>query len=190
MSIRVRIGCLALLASLVAACGGMSNSSSTKGDDVDGATSDRFADLEDDERETVMIANPGDSGNEYLISPAVFDTVIVRSAPAVAGEPHVIETLLKGSGYQYKIAEAPGRGEFTRYPRLSDQLMLPDGGRPDRCGLCGKRVDHCRKWIEGDDADDVRAAGVRSFYMCGQCVQMRMEPHPRIYAPAVRAFQD
>ncbi|MFV1980745.1 MAG: hypothetical protein ACC655_06290 [Rhodothermia bacterium] len=87
--------CLVLVLPFVAGCGGMSNSTSTESSG--GAPSDRFAGLVDDERETVMIATSDESAGEYRMSPAVFDTVIVRSVPAVENEPRVVEALLKGS---------------------------------------------------------------------------------------------
>ena len=86
---------LVLALPFIAGCGGMSNSTSTKG--ADSTPSDRFADLVDDERETVMITTSDDSAGEYLMSPAVFDTVIVRSVPATEKEPRLVEALLKGS---------------------------------------------------------------------------------------------
>ena len=98
-------------------------------------------------------------------------------------ERKLFEEMLKKLGYDFQVAEAPGRGQFSRYPRLSDELIVSNGGDETHCGLCGMTGVDCRKWIEGDDADDIRDDGARSFYMCGGCVQSKMDPHPRIYSP-------
>ena len=86
--------CLALLLPFVASCGGTSNSASTGG--TDDSAVDRFSDLVDDERETVMITTAEESAGEFSMSPAVFDTVIVRSVPATGSEARIVEVLLKG----------------------------------------------------------------------------------------------
>jgi len=83
----------------------------------------------------------------------------------------------------FRIAEAAGRGETKKHPRLADNLILTDGGGPDACALCGAQHVPCRQWIEGDDTDATDYPGAARFYMCGQCVQLRMTPHPRLYAP-------
>lgn len=102
----------------------------------------------------------------------------------------IFEAMLKKSGYEFETNEAPGRGQFSRYPRLSDELAILDGGDAASCGLCGMTGVDSRKWIEGDDADDIRAEGARSFYMCGECVQSKMDPHPRIYSPVDEGFSE
>lgn len=137
MSIRIGTGCLVLLVPLVGACGGMSNSTSTEG--AGGAPSDRFVDFVDDERETVMITTAGDSAEEYLISPAVFDTVIVRSVPAVGDEPRVIETLLKGSFpdgctelHQLTQSRTAGGQSATLTMRRPQSMMCTQVVRPYR----------------------------------------------------------
>ena len=77
---------------LAAGCSGSTNSAVQ-----DGEPRSLFADLEGDERETVVI-DPADVTSADLdISPAVFDTVIVRGAPTAGSEPRVVEALLKGS---------------------------------------------------------------------------------------------
>jgi hypothetical protein len=83
----------------------------------------------------------------------------------------------------HEVETAQGRGEVKRLPRLSDTLVLRDGGSPTRCALCGAQAVPCRQWIEGDDTDSVAYAGAARFFMCGKCVQERMQPHPRLYAP-------
>jgi hypothetical protein len=83
----------------------------------------------------------------------------------------------------HEVETARGRGEVKRLPRLSDILVLRNGGSPTRCALCGAAGVPCRQWIEGDDTDSVDYEGAARFYLCGKCVQDRMQPHPRLYAP-------
>lgn len=87
--------CLVLVLPFISGCGLMSNSTSPDG--AEDPSSRRFADLEDDERETVLITTSDESTGEFRMSPAVFDTVIVRSVPTTEDEPRVVEALLKGS---------------------------------------------------------------------------------------------
>ena len=91
---------------------------------------------------------------------------------------------LKRHRLGHKIAKATGRGEVKKYPRLSESLVLGDGGGPTRCALCGAQNTSCRKWVEGDDTDSTDYPAPAKFYLCGRCVQERMQPHPRLYAPA------
>jgi len=79
---------------------------------------------------------------------------------------------------------ADGRGQLKKHPRLSDELVKRNGGTPDTCALCGATGTPCRQWIEGDDTDSIDYPNPARFYMCGKCVQTRMQPHPRMYAPA------
>ena len=90
---------------------------------------------------------------------------------------------LKRHHLSHEIAPARGRGELKKHPRLSDQLIFPNGGSPHMCALCGARAP-CRLWIEGDDTDSVEYPNAARFYLCGTCVQARMQPHPRLYSPA------
>ena len=83
----------------------------------------------------------------------------------------------------HEAMAARGRGETRKHPRLSDSLVLRDGGGPSRCALCGAEGSPCRQWIEGDDTDCVEYEGAARFFLCGKCVQMRMQPHPRLYVP-------
>jgi hypothetical protein len=83
----------------------------------------------------------------------------------------------------HEVVAARGCGETRKHPRLSDLLVLKDGGGPDRCALCGAEDVPCRQWIEGDDTDSVDYEGAARFYLCGKCVQTRMQPHPRLYVP-------
>jgi hypothetical protein len=84
-----------LLAFLVSACGGSGESTTTA--PASESVADRFADLTDDERETVMIS-PLESGQaKYQVMPAVFDTVVVRAVAGPADEPRLVDVLLKGS---------------------------------------------------------------------------------------------
>src|SRR5271167_3936418 len=46
---------------------------------------------------------------------------------------------------------ARGCGELKKHPKLSDVLLLKDGGGPTNCALCGMRGVPCRQWVEGDD---------------------------------------
>jgi hypothetical protein len=83
----------------------------------------------------------------------------------------------------YEVGLAPGRGETRRLPRMSDDLLLRDGGGPARCALCGKGNTPCRQWVEGDDTDCVEYPGAARFYLCGGCVQTHVQQHPRLYSP-------
>ncbi len=91
---------------------------------------------------------------------------------------------LKRHHLSHEVQPAPGRGETKKHPRLSDELALKTGGAHDACALCGKSDIPCRQWIEGDDTDSVDYPDAARFYLCGQCVQTRMQPHPRLYSPA------
>jgi hypothetical protein len=84
----------------------------------------------------------------------------------------------------HEIRPANGMGELKKHPRLSDFLILSDGGSPIACALCGVRDVPCRLWVEGDDTDSIEYPSPARFYLCGRCVQNRMQPHPRLYAPA------
>lgn len=63
----------------------------------EGIETELFDDLELDESETVLIATASDDLDSYLVSPAVFDTVVVRVAVANEAGRHVVEALVKGS---------------------------------------------------------------------------------------------
>ncbi len=89
---------------------------------------------------------------------------------------------LKRERVSFEVKEAIGQGEKKRYPCLSDSLLVKGG--PEECALCGTRGVPCREWIEGDDTDSIQYAKAARFYMCGKCVQERMQKHPRLYAPA------
>jgi hypothetical protein len=91
---------------------------------------------------------------------------------------------LKRHYLSHEILPAKGRGETRRHSRLSDELVLKDGGGPDTCALCGQTPTPCRQWIEGDDTDSTDYPHAARFYLCGKCVQTRMQPHPRLYTPA------
>jgi len=89
---------------------------------------------------------------------------------------------LKRHQLQQETLPARGRGELKKHPRLSDVLLLKTGGGPTACALCGARHVPCRQWIEGDDTDAIDYPAPARFYLCGQCVQTRMGPHPRLYS--------
>lgn len=91
---------------------------------------------------------------------------------------------LKRHQLVFHVEPARGRGERKKHPRLSDQLLIRNGGAPTLCGLCGARGVPCRQWVEGDDTDSTDYPEAAKFYLCGTCVQQRMQPHPRLYAPA------
>lgn len=91
---------------------------------------------------------------------------------------------LKKHRLAWQAFPARGQGELKRHPRLSEQLLLKSGGSPIMCALCGARGIPCRQWIEGDDTDSIDYPNAARFYLCGNCVQSRMQPHPRLYAPA------
>lgn len=84
----------------------------------------------------------------------------------------------------HQVLPAMGAGELKRHPRLSDALILKNGGGPAACALCGARNVPCRQWIEGDDCDSIEYAHAARFYLCGKCVQTRMQAHPRLYVAA------
>jgi hypothetical protein len=79
---------------LTASCG--SSSTASMNEEPVTEVSDLFAEHVADERETVMISQPDESAN-YQISPAAFDTVIVRAMAGRQSEPRVVEALLKGA---------------------------------------------------------------------------------------------
>ena len=91
---------------------------------------------------------------------------------------------LKRERISFEVREATGQGELKKHPCLSSSLLVKSGGGPDECALCGTRGVPCREWIEGDDTDSVQYPKAARFYMCGKCVQERMQKHPRLYAPA------
>jgi hypothetical protein len=91
---------------------------------------------------------------------------------------------LKRHRLAFEAVPARGQGELKRHPRLSEQLLLKTGGSASTCALCGLRNTPCRQWVEGDDTDSTDYPSPARFFLCGQCVQVRMQPHPRLYAPA------
>ncbi len=91
---------------------------------------------------------------------------------------------LKRERVSFEVREAAGQGELKKHPCLSNSLLVNSGGGPDECALCGTRGVPCREWIEGDDTDSIQYPKAARFYMCGKCVQERMQKHPRLYAPA------
>lgn len=95
-----------------------------------------------------------------------------------------ISAWLKRHHMAFGLSVASGRGELKKHPKLSDELMLRNGGSHNTCALCGQHHVACRQWVEGDDTDSVDYPNAARFYMCGHCVQERMGPHPRLYAPA------
>jgi hypothetical protein len=91
---------------------------------------------------------------------------------------------LKRHHLQQEVVPARGRGELKKHPKLSDVLLLKDGGGTTSCALCGAQGVACRQWVEGDDTDSIDYPSPAKFYLCGSCVQIRMQPHPRLYTPA------
>ena len=100
------------------------------------------------------------------------------------GEVQPLNEWLKRHHLAHEVLTAKGRGELKKHPRLSDQLVLKGGGSPTHCALCGTAGVPCRQWVEGDDTDSIDYPSPARFYLCGRCVQTRMQPHPRLYAPA------
>jgi hypothetical protein len=92
--------------------------------------------------------------------------------------------ILKRLHLAHEVLPAKGRGQLKKHPRLSEELVLKDGGSPGICSLCGSNQFACRQWIEGDDTDSIDYPNPARFYLCGNCVQTRMQPHPRLYVPA------
>ena len=99
-------------------------------------------------------------------------------------EIQAINEWLKRLHLSHEVNAAKGRGELKKHPRLAQELMLKNGGSPTTCALCGATGTPCRQWIEGDDTDSIDYPDPAKFYMCGKCVQTRMQPHARLYAPA------
>ena len=91
---------------------------------------------------------------------------------------------LKRHHLSHEVFAAKGGGELKKHPKLSDQLVLRNGGGPTTCALCGATKVACRQWVEGDDTDSTNYPNPAKFFLCGKCVQERMQPHPRLYAPA------
>ncbi len=90
---------------------------------------------------------------------------------------------LKKHHLSHEVHPAKGRGECKKHPKLSEQCVLKNGGSPTTCALCGARGVACRQWVEGDDTDSTDYPRAAKFYLCGECVQGRMQPHPRLYSP-------
>ena len=90
---------------------------------------------------------------------------------------------LKRHHLSHEVHHAKGRGELKKHPKLSEELVLKTGGSPTHCALCGTRNIACRQWIEGDDTDSTDYPNAARFFLCGPCVQARMQPHPRLYSP-------
>jgi hypothetical protein len=99
-------------------------------------------------------------------------------------EVQPINDWLKRHHLSHEVLPAKGRGELKKHAKLSEQLVLKNGGSPTMCALCGASGVACRQWIEGDDTDSVEYPNAAKFYLCGNCVQSRMQPHPRLYSPA------
>ncbi len=100
------------------------------------------------------------------------------------GEIASVADWLKRHRLAHEVVPAKGRGELKKHPRLSAQLILKNGGSHDACSLCGASHTPCRQWIEGDDTDSTDYPNPARFFLCGNCVQTRMQPHPRLYVPA------
>ena len=98
-------------------------------------------------------------------------------------ESQSITDWLKKHHLSHEVGAAKGRGEVSKHPKLSDSLILKDGGSPTRCGLCAQDA-ACRQWVEGDDTDSTDYPEAARFYLCGKCVQTRMQAHPRLYSRA------
>jgi len=71
---------------------------------------------------------------------------------------------LKRHHLSHEIQPAKGRGEIKKHARLSDELLLKNGGAPDACALCGARGTPCRQWLEGDDTDFRRLPKPRAIF--------------------------
>ncbi|MEI7765845.1 MAG: hypothetical protein WCJ97_00250 [Phycisphaerae bacterium] len=101
-----------------------------------------------------------------------------------ANELEYLVAWLKKRHITGHVTTASGRGQLTRLPRLSANLMLRKGGSPNHCSLCGTKQVPCYMWVEGDDTDSIYYPGARHFYLCGVCVQKFLLPHPRLYTLA------
>ena len=99
------------------------------------------------------------------------------------GEVQSLNEWLKRHHLPHEVTVAQGRGEVRKHPRLSDSLIFKHGGSPKLCALCGLTAP-CRLWVEGDDTDSTDYPHAARFFLCGTCVQTRMQPHPRLYSPA------
>jgi hypothetical protein len=138
-------------------------------------------------RKTITIT----SWPDPLMQERVEDMGFFFDAPAHAWirfcETHELAPLvewLKRHHLSHAVSPARGRGELKKHPRLSEMLVLRGGGSPTSCALCGTTNAPCRLWIEGDDTDSIDYPNPARFYLCGTCVQTRMQPHPRLYSPA------
>ena len=96
-------------------------------------------------------------------------------------EAGALETLLsqRSIPFDKKPAAAPGR--LARWPRLSAELAIPDGGGDHLCGLCGRWADECRLYVECDDSDNPDYPDAVRFHVCPDCIRERIDPHPRLY---------
>lgn len=89
-----------LAALILSSCGGTGNSTAPAGGTDSSEVArmkEHFADLVDDERETVLIAPADRDPDAYEITPASFDTVIVRAEPHPTDGRKAVDVLLKGS---------------------------------------------------------------------------------------------
>jgi hypothetical protein len=138
-------------------------------------------------RKTVKLTSwPDPLIQERLEDMGFFFDQTLRSWIRFCDEDEVqpINEWLKRHHLAHEVHPARGRGELKKPPKLSEQLVLRNGGSPTVCALCGASGVACRQWVEGDDTDSTEYPNAAKFYLCGNCVQNRMQPHPRLYAPA------
>lgn len=96
-------------------------------------------------------------------------------------ETEALETLLQRRGVPFDKKSADSDGRLVRFPKLSDELVLPDGGDPTRCAVCGRYVPKAFLYIECDDADNHDYPGAAKFHVCPICVEEKIAPHERLY---------
>ena len=89
---------------------------------------------------------------------------------------------LEARKVEFTVTRAEGRGQFCRYERLSERLVLPGGGSANRCALCGAETPGgCTEQVECDDTDSPDYPGARGLYVCRACYQEHILPSPRAY---------
>lgn len=96
-------------------------------------------------------------------------------------EAAAVEAVLNQRSVPFEKKAAAPAGKMARWPKLSAELAVPDGGEPNRCGICGKYVERAHKYVECDDADNHEYPDAVRFFACPDCIREKIDPHPRLY---------
>jgi hypothetical protein len=96
-------------------------------------------------------------------------------------DAEALEAVLRRRSVGFERRAVREGGKLEKWPRLSEELAIPDGGGEHHCGLCGKWADECYLYIECDDADSPDYPDPAKFHVCPACVRDKIDPHPRLY---------